>query len=54
MQREEWKGRDDTTLLWFQEMILATDKIADNQQLALVARSHPKSSLTCMAMTSGE
>ena len=26
----------ETTVLWFQEMILATDKIAENQQLALV------------------
>ena len=44
----------ETALLWFQEMILVTDKITDNQQLALVAQSHPKSNLTCMAMTSGE
>ena len=30
----------ETTLLWFQEMILATDKTTDNQQLALVAQNH--------------
>ena len=44
----------ETTVLWFLEMILATDKITDNQRLALVAQSHPKSNLTCMAMTSRE
>ena len=30
------RALSETTLLWFPEMILATDKITDNQQLALV------------------
>ena len=36
----------ETTVLWFQEMTLATDKIAENQQLALVAQSHPNLAMT--------